>query len=32
MINDDHMDLREWMKRWEKNNEPYAEAACDDCM
>lgn len=26
------MSLREWMKRWEKNNEPYAEAACDDCM
>jgi hypothetical protein len=32
MINDDHMDLRTWMKRWEENNEPYAEAACDDCM
>ena len=27
LVNDDHMDLREWMKRWEKNNEPYALGA-----
>ena len=26
------MSLRAWIKRWEENHEPYALAACDDCM